>query len=252
MSDYIIEIDVKALASRFKEIQKQVEKALNDAIGGLAASTHARALELANEKLNSLSEQYKDALSFEHVSDNIWVVSLNMDKAGFIEAGRSSGFQRELLNGKSAKTNLKGEKYAVIPFHHNKSPSKQTVKAQNYANQIKSFLKEKNIDWKKLEFNSDGSPKLGLLHKFDIPSEKPTAKASHPALSGVAIYQKKNEKGKVEKSVMTFRVITEQHEKDGRWFHPGLKGVHIIDECYKWALDTWDSKILPAILEKFK
>lgn len=250
--DFKIEVDAKKIASEFNEVAKEVEKDITKAVGALAASTHARALELATDKLKSTASMYKEALDFNKVGKNIWVVSLDMKKAGWLEDGRKSGFMEELLRGKSSKVSAKGKRYAVVPFKHNKNPTEQTPKAQNLANQIKTFLKQEKVPYKKLEFNSDGSPKLGLIHKFDLDSAKPSAKAKDPALKGVAIYQRMNEKGKVVKDIMTFRVITEDHKGEGRWYHPGSKGVFIIDECYNWALREFDSVILPSILDKYK
>jgi len=252
MPDFKIEIDAKKIASEFGDMQKEVESAVTKAVGALAAATHAKANELATEKLKSTASMYKDALSFEKIEKNIWVVALDMKKAGWIEDGRKSGFMEELLRGKSSKTNARGKKYAIIPFKHNKNPTDQTPKAQELAGQIKNFLKSEKINVRKLEFNPDGSPKLGLLHKFDLDSARPTEKSKYPALKGVSIYQRMDEKGKVKRDIMTFRVITEDHKGEGRWNHPGSKGVFIIDQCYEWAMREFDSAILPSVLEKFK
>jgi hypothetical protein len=252
MPDFKLEIDAKDIASKFGDLQKEVEATVHKAVAALAASTHAKATELATNKLKSRASIYKDALDFKKIDKNIWVVSLDMEKAGFIEENRKSGFMDELLRGKSAKTSSKGKKYAIIPFKHNKNPSEQTEKAQDLSRQIKDFLKKEKIYSRKLEFNPDGSPKLGLLHRFDLDSAKPSSKAKNPALKGVSIYQRMNEHGQVKKEIMTFRVITEDHKSEGLWNHPGSKGVFIIDECFNWASSTWDTEILPSILDSFK
>lgn len=252
MADWKINVDVSQVASVFGELKNQVEEAIVKGVGALAAATHAKALEMANEKLHTTSGVYKEALSFKKLEGNIWVVSLDMKKAGWIEDGLKPGFMKQLLNGKSAKTNADGGKYAIIPFQHNKNPTEQTPQAKEMLGQIKNFLKEKNIKTTKLEFNADGSPKMGLLHRFNIESSKPSYKAKYPALSGLAIYQRKNEKGKIKKEIMTFRIITEKHEQDGRWFHPGVKAANIIDETFFWAINEWDNVILPSILASFK
>lgn len=252
MADFKFEVDAKAVASKFGELQKEVEHAVTKAVAALAASTHAKAMELATDKLGTTAKTYKDALSFEKIGKNIWVVGLDMEKAGWIEDGRKSGFMDELLRGKSAKTSAKGKKYAIIPFKHNKNPTEQSWNAIKLSDDIKDFLSAKKIPYKKLEFNNDGSPKLGLLHRFDLDSAKPSEKAKNPALKGLAIYQRMNDKGKVQKDIMTFRVITEDHKSQGLWHHPGKKGEFIIDQCYEWAMRSWDSEILPSVLEGFK
>lgn len=252
MSDLKLEIDASVIAKEFGSMKDKVEKSINLAVGGLAAATHAKAMQLATEQLTVTASIYKDALSFEKIDSNIWVVSLDMKKAGWIEENRKSGFMDELLRGKSAKTSKAGKKYAIIPFKHNKNPQEQMPVAQALANDVKDFLRSKKIPYKKLEFNADGSPKMGLLHKFDILNDPPSAKAKNPALKGLSIYQRKGEDGKVRKEIMTFRIITEDHKAEGLWHHPGRKGVKIIDQCWQWASQEWDSSILPSVLEKFK
>ena len=251
MPDWSLQIDAKEIAAAFGDLSSQVETSVTKAVGALAAATHAKVLEIATAELHTSASTYKDALSFEKLGGNIWVVALDMKKAGWIEEGLKPGFMEQLLHGKSAKTNVDGGKYAIIPFQHNKKPSEQTPQAQEMMGQIKSFLKEKNIRTTKLEFNEDGSPKMGLLHRFNIDSAKPSSKAKYPALSGLAVYQRKNEKGQIKKEIMTFRIITEKHKEEGRWFHPGVKAANIIDKSYFWAIGEWDNTILPQILASF-
>jgi len=256
--DFKIEIDAKGIAKEFGKLSQEVEQSVTKAVEAVSMATHARAGEMAKEKLGSTQYAYIDALSWKKISDGFWLVELDMKKAGWIEEGRKSGFMEELLRGKSAKTSAKGKKYAVIPFKHNKSEVEgQTKKGEQLMGQIKEFLKEKNISPKELELNADGSPKRGLLHKFDIDSAKPSLKAKYPALKGVSIYQREHTdphtgEKKVKKDIMTFRVITEDHKAEGRWNHPGSKGAFIIDEVYQWASTYFDTVALPSVLEKFK
>lgn len=256
--DFKIEIDAKGIAKEFGKLSQEVEQSVTKAVEAVSLATHARAGEIAGERLKSTKYAYIDALSWKKIGEGFWVVELDMKKAGWIEDGRKSGFMEELLRGKSAKTSARGKKYAVIPFKHNKSQVEgQTTKGENLMGQIKEFLKEKNISHDKLELNADGSPKRGLLHKFDIDSAKPSLKAKYPALKGVSIYQREHidpdtgEK-KVKKDVMTFRIITEDHKAEGKWNHPGSKGAFIIDEVYQWASTYFDTVALPQVLEKFK
>jgi len=251
--DFKIEIDAKEIAKEFGKLNKDVEEAVTKAVEATSLVTHARAREMAAEKLGSTKYAYMDALSWKKVSDGFWLVELDMKKAGWIEEGRKSGFMEELLRGKSSRTGKSGKKYAIIPFQHNKSKEQgQTPKAQGLMDQIKVFLDDKKISTTKLDFNADGSPKLGLLHKFDIASAKPSAKAKYPALKGVSIYQRKDADGTVKRDVMTFRIITEDHKAEGRWNHPGSKGAFIIDECFMWASTYFDTVVLPEVLGKFK
>ena len=251
MSDLKFDIDVQGLAETFQELKKQVAEDLTKAAGNLAEMTHAKTLELARDDLGSLSQQYQDNIEFSNPMENFWIVTLK-EPALWIEEGRKSGFMSELLEGKSAKVSKDGKKYAVIPFEHSKNPSEQSGKARELAGQIKDAMKEKGISWGKIEKNTDGSPRVGRLHTFNLESArlKPHHKTS--ATQGITVYQTKDKKtGNVRRDVMTFRVITEDHEKEGLWKHPGRDGSKIMDKALDWAMNAWETEILPSILSKF-
>ena len=94
---------------------------------------------------------------------------------------------------------------------------------------------------------------MGLLHRFDIQSARPSDKAKSPALQGVAIYQSKDKStGRVKRDVMTFRVVSEKTKDDGRWSYQSREGVNIFEETYKWAMNEWNNTILPALIESLK
>lgn len=248
MSDLKLEINIEEIASEFNDLKDQVQKALLQGVESLSAMTHAKALELAKDDLSSLSKKYMDNVEYQKLEEGLWVVTLK-EPAMWIEEGRKSGFMEELLNGKSSKTNSKGERYAVIPFQHNKNPTEQSVNAKQLANQIKEVLRNRNINWKKIEKGADGTPRVGLLHKISV--DNPRLKEAHKtsATQGIAVYQRKGKDGNVRRDVMTFRVITEKHKNEGLWIHPGREGDKILDKAFDWAVQTWEHEILPSILQ---
>lgn len=260
MSDLKFEINIDEISSQFGELKQKIAKDLKTGVEALASMTHAKTMELATTEINSVSKIYKDALDFQQIEEGIWVVSLDA-KALWIEEGRKTGFMEELLNTQSPessgkiKTSKEGHKYRVIPFEHSKNPSEQTARAKELTNQIKTALKEKGIPYKKIETDSEGSPRIGLLHKFDISSARLKDSHKNEPLSGVAIYQKKDAKtGKIKRDIMTFRVISEKHRDEGKWVYPEnakyAKGVKLMDKAFAWALNEWETKILPEILKK--
>ena len=251
MANLKFDIDIKEIASVFKELKESVKKDLVEGVENLASMTHARVLELARDKLGSLSNLYSENVEFTNPEKGFWVVTLKAP-AMWIEEGYSGGFMDFLLSGKSAKTSKDGKKYAVIPFEHSKRPSEQAPKARELTNQIKTEFKKRKINWKKIENNPDGSPRLGRLHQFNIESARPSPKAKYPALQGVAVYQARNKMGGVSRDVMTFRVISESHEAEGLWNRQNKDGEKLLDLAFDWALETWSREILPAIFEKYK
>lgn len=255
MSDLFYDIDVKGIAKKFKNIQKDVENELQEAGANLANMTHAKLLELATDDLKSLSEKYKENIEpVVEVDKGIWVITLKQE-AMWIEEGRKSGFMEELLNnvkpGSTPPKMGKNGKYRVIPFVHNKNPTQQSTKAQALADQIRESLKQRGISWKKIERNEDGSPRLGKLHSFNLESARLKPIHKSEPLQGVAVYQSKGKDGNVRRDVMTFRVISEKHRSEGLWVHPGMEGKKLMDKAFDWAIDAWERQILPNILGKY-
>lgn len=251
MSDLRFDIDIESLSDGFGSLKKELQKDLKKSVGALASMTHAKTLEIANNELSSLSSMYKDGVSFQQLEENLWVVSLD-EKLLWIEEGRKSGFMEELLTGKSSKVSAEGNRYAVIPFEHSKKPSEQSQQAKTLTDQIRAELKKKDIPYRKLEYNQDGSPRLGLLHRFNIDSARLKDHHKDSPLKGVAIYQRQQKDGSVRRDIMTFRVISEKHKDEGKWVHPGREGNKIMDKAFEWAEREWEQKILPEVLAKYE
>jgi hypothetical protein len=246
-------VDIEKILSHVKTLKKELTKDLNEGVRNLAEITHNKVLDLSETELGSIKQLYRDNVDFSNPAKNIYVITLKKP-ALWIEEGRKSGFMEELLNGKSAKTGKNG-KYAVIPFKHNNNPSTQSPKAYDLAQTIKYELQKKGVNWKKIEYNEDKSPRLGLLHKFNLETARPVdaQKDIHKnsLTKGIAVYQRKDSDGKVQRDVMTFRVISEKHKQEGLWMHPGRPGDKLMDKAFDWALKTWETDILPSILSKF-
>lgn len=258
MSSLKINIDVTKLAAEFKEFALEAEQELTKAVGGLAAMTHARVAEEAANKLKSSLKQFQDNLGFEEISPGIWVVSIDQP-ALWIEDGIEAGkdMKPDLLKNATAGAN--GSRHKVIPFDHGTPPSQRNDTANRIVQELKAGLKDINkqrksagleaVNLKKIEKNPDGSPRVGKLHEFDLPSDKPTDNAKHPALKGVTIYQSKDAKtGNIRRDVMTFRTVSDTSDP-ASWIHPGYKGQKFLDDALVWATNEWESKILPGLLE---
>jgi len=251
MAKFNIEIDVNKISEFLNKTVDSIKKEVTKAVSGLAAATHAKTLELADDRLKTLKSQYKDGVKFDQLENNVWMVSLD-ESIMWIEEGTQarSGYD-SLSKSTKAKTSKEGHRYLVIPFKHDKKPSEQSSKAQEITNALRQDLKSRGIPYKKLEYNNDGSPKMGKLHTFDVASDLPTVRSKFASLKGVSIYQTKDKNtGSVRRDIMTFRVMSEKTKGDGRWQYPDRQGVKILDDVHAWALRTWESEILPSLLEK--
>jgi hypothetical protein len=247
-----INIDVAAIAAQFKELALEVEQDLRNGVANLAAITHAKVAEMARDELKSPLSQLQKALDWEEISPGVWVVSID-EKAFWIEEGiePNKDMKPALLKG-ATKTSKAGHKYRAIPFDHGKPPTQMTPHAQGLVDKIKAKLRQEKVPFKKIEKTKDGSPRVGKLHEFHIDSDKPTPKASHPALKGLTIYQTKMPDGKIRRDILTFRTVSEGPNSKDKWFHPGYTAKKFLDRASEWAVKEWENEILPQILAKYK
>lgn len=257
MSSLKINIDVAKLAAEFRELALEAEQEITKAVAGLATMTHARVAEQASMKLKSSLKQFQDNLGFEEISPGIWVVSIDQP-ALWVEEGIEPGHDMKPDLLKNAEVGPNGKRHKVIPFDHGAPPTQRNATADRIVGELKQGLREINkkrkdnglqaVNIAKIEKNSDGSPRVGKLHEFDIPSDKPTANAKHPALKGLTIYQSKDSKtGNIRRDVLTFRTVSDSSDPNS-WIHPGFKAQNFLDEAANWALTEWENKILPELL----
>jgi hypothetical protein len=183
----------------------------------------------------------------------------------------------DLLKSPKAKVSSTGEKYLVVPFamtSGKSGPTQTTNVQQQLVQSVKKQLKDAKISFGKIEKDASGMPLLGTLHKLNLstPSRKDWAQPGHghggagwgppgypmigatgiPFLAGAQVTQSLNSKGKVERSVMTFRVVKEGHEQEGRWYHPGLEPLNAFGQAYDWAMRELEQNVYPDIMRKIE
>lgn len=250
MSDLYFQIDKSHFEDVLEQFRKEMQKDLNEAVGKLAEMTEIKILELAENGLHTTFDVYKANLTSRQASAGVYVITLDQ-KAMWIEEGLPPDFDMKEGLLKNAKVSKDGHRYAVVPFKHNKNPSQNTPKAQDLVDQVKSVLRQESIPFRKIEKNPNGSPRLGLLHKIDIDSKKPTARASTPALQGVRIYQTQDAKGKVSKGIYTFRTVSDGPAGKDKFIHPGLDAKLFMDKAFEWAMNIWKNELEPELLRKW-
>jgi len=251
-SNLKFEIDIEGLTKALQtEVKAEAQKMIEEGVKAASAMTYAKAQELAGEKLGTRLDAYRKALHYREVSQGLWVVELD-ESALWIEDGKKQGSMVDDLLRKNPKISKKGRRYKAIPFDQaDGAKAEGNEKLTSILQMLKTELKSRKIPYKKVETDDKGNPRLGKLHAFNIESPKPTKMASTPALYGVTIYQSKNARGKVKRDIMTFRVVTDEHKREGKWVHPGLEGVKIFEEVYEWVNREWEKTILPDIMKKF-
>lgn len=264
---------LKALSDELKNLGKQ-------ASAELAQMTYAKAVELAGERLKSTRQKYIEALSVSE-QDGLWVVSLDASMRWRDDGMEAFDMKEGLLASPKAKRAEDGSTYVVVPFEHGpgKGPTNSTPEQLDLVDTLKAEFKKRKIPWAKVERDSQGRPKIGRLHKFNV--EDAPLKTKHgpgqgrggigdvrqgpnmrqragggpggggiPFLRGVAVYQSHGEGGGVKRSVMTFRIVSSKQQGQDIWHHPGLEGAHIFDAAWKWALEEVEKSVLPRIIER--
>lgn len=282
--DLNLVLDISEIEDLPEQLQKRIGQQANQAVQGLAAMTHAHVIEQAQQRLKSRREMFLKGLRFHQETKNIWVITVDQS-ARWIEDGMPPhSMLDDLLKSKKAKRAKDGSTYLVVPFKHGGAPTRSTPAQNTMSQTIKQELQKRNIPFKKIERNPDGSAKTGLLHKLDIdrpqqnkpapghegPASKPyhsyptphgqEGPAGRPWLWGVRIYQRpqsnpdgspkmdKLGRQKVSRDIMTFRVASSKQKGRGLWDHPGLEGMNFLDDAYQWAEQQWDTAIKPSLL----
>lgn len=284
---YFISIDVSDLERKAANLEATVKKAAEMAGNDLAPAIHAHVLEEANKKLHTRRQMFVDAVSFKKENAHTWLIVLDR-KAQWIESGqnphsmiddllsdRGGGKNPHGVKGKGVQVGKDGSRYRSIPFFHGpgKGQTNSTPAEQVLNQAIRKELKTRNIPYGKLETDSTGKPKLGLLHSFtgsrgmDTPaktSEGPgqgqgpmgsprQGPTGIPFLDSLRIYQRmtKNPDGSqsVKRAIMSFRTVSSKQINSGKWYSPGSKPVNIFAEAFDWGKRHWDEEIAPKLID---
>jgi hypothetical protein len=267
-------VDIAKIAADFKDFSLEVQQDLQKAVGNLAAMTHAKVKEYAQQELHSSRQDFLDSVGFEEVAPGVWVVSVSEDGMWVEEGIPPNKDMKEglLKNAKTSKTT--GNRYKVIPFHYGKAPSTQNLSTQTLVMHLKNELNQENarrmkanknlpedkklekIPFKKIERNADGSPKVGKLHEFNFKNPNVmvggTGRENTPRLQGLAIYQKALGGGNARRDILTFRTVSSGAASAGKWIHPGFEAKKFLDRALDWAINEWETRILPEVTKKWE
>lgn len=263
-------LDIEGLKDLL-ELPGRARQAMNDAARDLTAMAHARALELASQRLHVRRKMYVDALSIHQVNDSTWFLQLEA-KSVWIEDGMTPHNMIDDL--------LKGRRSRVIPFRHGPAQL-ATPPQQDIINAVRTAMKKRGVPWGKIERDEHGQPRFGRLHSFSVmhaplktgdgpsqghgtvgdvrqgPNDRQRvgggpAGGGRPFLQGVSVYQRPKGGGSVERDVVTFRTVSESQRGQMIWNHPGLQPAGIFDSVHDWLTTTWEKDIAPMVMAQIK
>lgn len=266
-----VTFDTSELEDFAANFDNAIKKSMNKAMAALAAQTQKYIVEQANQKLHSTKDMYLENLDRFQDDNGNWIISLDASVVWIDDGAPEWDMKPFFLKSTKAKTNKKGEKYLIVPFEHNKNKKNMNFSQRDLLSAIKSELSSIGVDLNKIETNKSGTPKLGLVRSLDITNrpnkigEGPgmgsgrlgdvrQGSSGTPFLKGIRIYQNKvkDKKGNenIQKSVMTFRTVSENNKNINAWRHPAVEGKHIFEDAAKWALNEFDTKILPFLVSE--
>ena len=255
--NFSIKDSMEKLEKSLENLGPTLEEEMNNAIRDLAHAAYAEIVSKAQTDLESTREQYLEALHFEDLGDNSFLISLDGAWAQKLEDGFASYNLNDVLL-KSTKTvdkgsrsgqpwvreNKEGGKYAAVPLEKNPS-AKPGSKAGDLAETIKQMTST-NAKGRQQKINSifkglDGRPMEGKVA---------VASSDNPMLNNLVKYQsvKQGLSGKsyVQSTYINYRMVSE----DGKpWIHPGFSGLHAFDNAEKMIVEHID-QILKSILGK--
>jgi len=172
MSDIVLNINTQELQDMVKDLDEDhVRGVLQNAAASLAAQAHAHVVEKAAEKMKSRREMYVKQLDLKKLDDGVHAVIL-YQPAMWIEEGMPAHEMIDDLLKKNAKV-AEGEngeryRYKVIPFQHDKAPTRMAPAALDLRNTLKAHMDQNKIPWHKIERRADGVPLEGLVGKFNL------------------------------------------------------------------------------------
>ncbi len=262
-----VNLDISEVA-QLVNLQDEIEKASDQAAADLASLIETRAKEIASQKLHSRLKMFKEGLYVKRVGADTHLVVLDA-KVRWIDDGQPAyDMLKGLLSGSKVKHAKDGSRYVIVPFGHSKGGKATSTPAQqDIVATVKAVLKENKVPFGKIETDHAGKAKIGKLHSFDImnaPKKSDPGKGQRrgpvgevmqgntktPFLQGVSVYQSMGKGGKVQRSIMTFRVASDSHKAQSKWEHPGNAPMNIMEEAMKSALEIWSKDVAPAILDK--
>jgi hypothetical protein len=260
-----VKLSIKPLVDATDRLKIKADVLLEHAVADLAAQTHAHIVEQAHLKLHSTRQKYVDALSYEQVSAGAWTVTLN-NSAMWIEEGmpRHEMIDDLLKNGAQVSKKT-GARYRVIPLPI-KGKTQTPASGQAIREAAMKALRAAKINMSAIEKEVDGRVKLGMLHKLDVTGDPlKTAEGAGqghgpighvrqgmtgmPFLKGMRVMQRQVNSAPpvIQRTAMTFRVVSSLMKGTGRWVHPGIKAVNLMDEAKAWADKEFETRIKPEI-----
>lgn len=222
---------------------------LQRAIGSAAQMAQGEWIRLAQSRLHSSRSMYVNGLrqaeSFQSkVVDGspVFTIALVGSMPNNIEHGMAAFDMKAArpgwLGSPKAKIAADGHRYIRIPMRHSTTSDSNMAytgkaKAQNMKQELKKTVKAYGLD--RMIRMATGNVQTGRV--ASVPRNAPDV---HRFLQGLTRVQEAfnsttaSGKQRGAASLMTWRILSEKSAEDA-WIHPGLPGVHLLEEVSRWT-----------------
>lgn len=169
MNDLVVTVDISGARELVRDLQ-EFEAEVQEKVGDLASQTHLHIKEQVQQRLNTRRDMYDQALSsVQEVGPGVYVIKLDASAVWIEEGMPQHSMVDDLLRGPNVRTAKDGSRFRVIPFDQSKGGGRTATAGQSMLNTaLRQELRKRNIPYKNIERHPDGSPKTGLLHKFNM------------------------------------------------------------------------------------
>lgn len=236
--------------------------ALQQAAGNMAQMAKGEWIRLAQARLHSSRSMYvnglrqADSFSSQVVDGSpVFTIALVGSMPNNIELGMSHFDMKDVspgwLGGAKAKISKDGHRYVTIPFRHSTSSTSNIA----YTGQAKALGMKQELKQTVKAYGLDRMMRLatGQVQTGSVASVPKGAPDVHRFLQGLTRVQEAfnsttaSGQQRGASSLMTWRVLSDKSADDA-WKHPGLPGVHLLDEVTRWT-DRELDRIIEEVME---
>ncbi len=137
----------KQIAESLRNVNEALQNSVDRTLGDVAQQAFEKAKELADSRLYTTRQQYKNALDYQKIGRNIYAITLDASashleegydtfdmKPGLLHLGKS--IPKATGGTKGIQVSKAGYRYRAIPFEHSNAPANPTHPLHNQPVQI--------------------------------------------------------------------------------------------------------------------
>lgn len=273
-----------ALASAVGTISGAMGSEIDRGMSKVSQQAFEKAKDLAAMRLYTTKQEFIDALSVERLGMHVYAIRLDASAAHLDQGYERFDMKPGLLAGPvntdpnskgGIRVSKDGYKYRAIPFEQTSAPKNESHPQNQRKTQIgqagestmgaqsaifDAIKKVGNSFSKQMGQSNDGTRWSFSKNEFNshvgnftmADGSQKTANFGRPIsknMDGLKHVASKSASGKVKSAYMTFRIVSENPKSASKFWHPGFKGVHILEDVQRWTEEAF-SRMVEEIFSK--